>query len=328
MKYINTLALVLLTESAQGRTSRNTKSSKATRVLSTCMDAYPDYTGEGNAIGSKVTVKFDGDEMEFKYNIKGVEANCTDCGIHIHSGTSCEDASLVGGHYWDAKKVEDLWTPDGGAVYNSNAGGNVKDHFHITNGYDVDGNNGHAVTIHAQDGTRVGCGVLSKSRKSAKSCKMKKMTLETCLDVYPGYSGELDDVAGKVKVSFKGTDQALKYNMKNTDIDCVDCGIHIHSGTTCNNTDLVGGHYWSPNVEDPWTTAGGSTYDSDSTGKARGDFHLNAGTNYYDNVGHAVVVHDRDGNRYGCGVLSSTKIPKGSCLGKTSKNAKNGRRAH
>jgi len=56
--------------------------------------------------------------------------------------------------------------------------------------------------------------VLSKSTKSAKSCPKKKkkkkkktMTLGTCLDVYPGYTGGDINVAGKVnKVTFDGTD--------------------------------------------------------------------------------------------------------------------------
>jgi len=134
------------------------------------MGTYPGYTGNIDASQSKITVTFEDEIMSLKYNLKGVEENCIDCGIHIHAGTTCDDADLVEGHYWDAAKTEDLWTTAGGAVYNSDAGGNTKDHFHLTNGYDVDGNNGHAVVIHAQDGSRVACGVLSKSRKSSKSC--------------------------------------------------------------------------------------------------------------------------------------------------------------
>jgi len=297
------------------KSAKSCKSSKGTKALSTCLDTYPDYSGDINASGSTVTVKFDGDNLDFKYNLNGVEANCVDCGIHIHTGTTCDDASLVGGHYWDASKVDDLWTTEGGAVYNSDAGGNVKDHFDLTNGYDGVGNDGHAVVIHASDGSRVACGVLSKGRKSAKSCKTRKMTLETCLDTYPGYAGDLKDIAGKVNVSFKGTDQVFNYNMNNVDVNCEDCGIHIHTGTTCDDPALVGGHYFSDGTDDPWTNAGGSIYESDPVGKSKGHFHINAGLDYFANNGHAVVVHDKDGNRYGCGVLSSAKKPKGSCLG-------------
>lgn len=103
--------------------------------------------------------------------------------------------------------------------------------------------------------------------------------------------------------------------MNNVDVNCEDCGIHIHTGTTCDDPALVGGHYFSDGTDDPWTNAGGSIYESDPVGKSKGHFHINAGLDYFANNGHAVVVHDKDGNRYGCGVLSSAKKPKGSCLG-------------
>ena len=112
--------------------------------------------------------------MTFKFDLKGVETNCVNCGIHIHTGTSCDTADVVGGHYWDSGKTEDQWVTAYGAVYNSDASGKDKDAFDLTNGYDIDGNDGHAVVIHAQDGSRVGCGVLSKG-KAGKCGKAKKM---------------------------------------------------------------------------------------------------------------------------------------------------------
>ena len=53
--------------------------------------------------------------MKFSHTVAGAELRCENCGIHIHTGTTCNDASLVGGHYWDASKTEDLWTAAGGA---------------------------------------------------------------------------------------------------------------------------------------------------------------------------------------------------------------------
>ena len=103
------------------------------------MDTYPGYIGDIDARGSKVIVKFHDPDgmMEFNYQLNGVEADCTDCGIHIHTGTTCDDALLVGGHYWDAENVGYLWTTAGGAVYNSDANGKAKGAFDITNGYDA-----------------------------------------------------------------------------------------------------------------------------------------------------------------------------------------------
>ena len=280
------------------------------------MGTYPEYTGDIDARGSKVIVKFDdadGTYNHFKYNLNGVEANCTDCGIHIHTGTTCDDKDLVLDHYWNDTKVENRWTPDFSAVYNSDANGKANGSFDIDNGYGAAGNIDHAVVIHAQDGARVACGVLSKGRKAFKACaKKEKMTLQTCLHVYPGYDGDIN-VAGNVKVIFDGTDQKFKFNMKNADVDCLPeddtCGIYIHTGTTCDDADLVGGHYWNETkVEDPWTPAGGAVYESNSKGRSKGKFDINSGFDYSENAGHAVVVHDKNGVRYGCGVLSSKKV--------------------
>jgi len=67
---------------------------------------------------------------------------------------------------------------------------------------------------------------------------------------------------------------------------------------------------------DPWTPAGGVVYESDLNGESKSAFDINSGYGYSGNVGHALVVHDKNGNRYGCGVLlSSEKVAKG-CMKK------------
>jgi hypothetical protein len=49
------------------------------------------------------------------------------------------------------------------------------------------------------------------------------------------------------------------------------CGVHIHSGTSCLNTTLQGGHYYEDLVlEDPWTEKRYTSFE-----KASG---VNAGT--------------------------------------------------
>ena len=112
------------------------------------------------------------------------------------------------------------------------------------------------------------------------------------------------------------TDQKLKFNMKNADVDCPPdtCGIHIHTGTTCAEP---GHHYWdaTDDAPDPWSAAKGTAYKSDSNGKSKGAFDINSGYDYSENVGHAVVVHDKNGVPFGCGVLSSEKVTKG-CMKK------------
>jgi hypothetical protein len=129
-------------------------------VLKAEMGLYPNYTGDLEAEG-EVTVTFNDDHtFQFRFDIKGLEADCVDCGIHIHTGTSCATHEEVSGHYWNTDVVRDLWTAAGGAVYNTDEKGKDKGSYNLYNGYGVVENNHHAVVIHLQDGTRAACGVL------------------------------------------------------------------------------------------------------------------------------------------------------------------------
>jgi hypothetical protein len=287
-------------------------------ALSTCLSRYPGYLGPLDVSGSKIIAAFDeGDTIrKFKYVLRGAESNCVNCGgVHIHSGTTCDDKDLVGGHYWDPAKTEDLWTAAG--VYNTTFKGNAKGSFSLTNGFDLEANLGHAVVMHDSAGTRIGCGVLSYSRDAAKGCVKRpqpRVVLEACVTKYPGYTGSLD-MKGKIKAKYgsaSNSEVAMSFNLKEAAPNCETCGLHIHTGTTCDNADEVGGHYYD--VVDPWTTEGGAIYSSDSNGVAKGKFKVNAGHNVTLNDGHAVVVHDAAGTRYGCGILSADKKLKGTCF--------------
>jgi len=140
--------------------------------------------------------------------------------------------------------------------------------------------------------------------------------LQACITKYPGYEGNLD-IHGKVVVRFENESMLFKGELDGVDVLCDKCGIHIHSGTNGCNEDLVGGHYWDDNnykIPSPWTGDGLATYSSLSDGHADVNFPLNAGYDAQENIGHAVVVHDNEGTRYGCGVLFSTSTFEGiSC---------------
>ena len=132
------------------------------KVLQAKIGTYPGYTGDLSVVG-KVKVTFESigsDKFFFSYDLKGLEVNCVDCGIHIHAGTSCATHEEVKGHGWNSVVVQDLWTRAGGAFYNSDSNGKAKGYFYSFNGFGYEENLGHAVVLHGQDGTRLGCGVL------------------------------------------------------------------------------------------------------------------------------------------------------------------------
>ena len=130
--------------------------------------------------------------------------------------------------------------------------------------------------------------------------------LEAEIGPYPGYTGGLD-VEGSVKVEF--LDEYVfkfEYDLKGLSVECSECGIHIHEGTTCEDADEVGGHYWDETVtDDPWFSYMNAYYSSDKEGKAKGSFLIKDGYDFIDHQYHAVVVHDGDDpkTRIGCGQL-------------------------
>ena len=133
-------------------------------VHSTCISTYPQYDGDIEVKG-EVKIRFSRDEtteLGFRFNLIGLEANCTDCGIHIHAGSTCSNATMVFEHYWDSSdSLPDPWTAEYGAVYNSDNMGNANGSFMLDSGLGSAANDGHAVVVHDQNGTRVGCGVLT-----------------------------------------------------------------------------------------------------------------------------------------------------------------------
>merc|ERR1712048_793249 len=122
---------------------------------------YPGYTGPlkvtGNVNGylsrrgnAYLTFELAGLEDACKKTPEGV-ANA--CGIHIHEGKTCDDASAVGGHYYATDS--DPW---GVLGYNSlfgYASGRVK--AAIGDGEDI---SGRAIVVHDSTGGRVACALL------------------------------------------------------------------------------------------------------------------------------------------------------------------------
>jgi len=131
-----------------------------TRTLISDLGVYPGYAGDLLVNGSIMVVFNFNMAFNFSYHVLGVESNCEGCGIHIHAGVSCDTHEQVKGHDWNSNYVDDLWVPAGGAVYNSNSDGEAKGWFQMYNGFNIYENFHHATVVHAQNGTRIACGIL------------------------------------------------------------------------------------------------------------------------------------------------------------------------
>jgi hypothetical protein len=78
------------------------------------------------------------------------------------------------------------------------------------------------------------------------------------------------------------------------------CGVHVHSGTSCSNSTMQGGNFYST-ADDPWATTGYRTTDTDGYAL----FFDCVSTGEPDMEGQAFVVHADDGSRVSCGLLMS-----------------------
>lgn len=78
--------------------------------------------------------------------------------------------------------------------------------------------------------------------------------------------------------------------------------MHLHGGTSCNSTELQGGHLFAaPVSSDPWTN---DRYSSDSDGYANFGGTVDIGVVGGGSLaGKPFVVHAANGTRVGCGLL-------------------------
>jgi len=253
------------------------------------MDAYPDYSGDYKITGYVVVAEEeqDSDNLRVSYSLTGLEIS-TSGGLHIHAGTTCSSANLVGGHYYDSDSLSsDPWSTE----WESDEDGSAFGDFTIESYYGLDENYGHAVVVHLssdEGSTRAACGLIGSTEYWAT------------FDKYPDYSGS-NSISGTFAVSLDINDEVLvNYDLEGLESD-TSGGIHIHAGTTCAVADMVQGHFYNSSwSSDPWST----TWSSDDDGNANGYFTIDYGYNTIaDNLGHAAVVHESDGTRAACGAI-------------------------
>ena len=68
------------------------------------------------------------------------------------------------------------------------------------------------------------------------------------MGTYLDYDGDLV-VSGDIEITFDKYAIDFRFNGEGLEAGCgLGYGVHIHTGTTCSNADLVEGHYWAPAV--------------------------------------------------------------------------------
>jgi len=180
---------------------------------------------------------------------------------------------------------------------------------------------------------RLSMSLNSKSSKTSKNSKSGSSCLKAKMNASNGYAG---DVEGTIEVCFgdlsansgsgSGSGSgSLLMKVKGLS-ELVAAGVHIHAGTSCDDTISQGGHYWNTDVlksggpkdnGDAWFNMAsslaptGTGYSTDEDGEGVAYFFFNNGFGYNGNVGHAVVIHDEvapplgngDYARIACGIL-------------------------
>jgi len=265
---------------------------------------YPDYAGPLQNVTGHIKMDFRGTSVAIGYDLSGVDPRCTapnntvnplSCGLHIHMGMTCSNATDIGGHYWNdtykpasRPNATDPWPM---ASYVSTDKGTAEGHLGVDYGYGFSTSAGRSVVLHDYDGGRISCVQIPMMAQ-------RVTTPLPALAPYPGYIGP--QIGGSVQVDFRGAGVKILYNLTGTDPMCTgvpgdapnSCGIHIHSGL-CDN---AGGHYFDATMYkmDPWTVA---VYKSQLTPSS---LIVSYGFDFDHTKHRSVVIHSYNGTRVAC----------------------------
>jgi hypothetical protein len=152
----------------------NTDSPLKVRKFSPYPGSMMPYTVEG--VVEIKTVEYYDDKVDMytgvqflSWSFKGGDHNCginwsldgvksNDCGIHIHAGTTCDNAEGVGGHLY--KTETDPWKFVHYKLFRGKA---TQSGFRVEAMLTQNDIEGHAVVIHDAQGRRIACGLIEKS---------------------------------------------------------------------------------------------------------------------------------------------------------------------
>lgn len=230
-------------------------------------------------------------------NIQVADCNATknECGAHAHLGDSCnpygpgnETAALFKvTHLWsesDSETKKDPWSPsmyvsdgDGnGNLTASNFGLPYITYFRLQD---------KPYIIHSNNASRISCGLIRKLEES-----------EYNVFVTTGFkpiNNHQNNIQGDITVI---TNENGTYVMGKLEGTTGSGGVHIHEGKSCENP---GGHYYNAQFVDPWLKTG---YDESGVST----FYVPYQGSAFENVeGHALVVHNAEGEKVSCTILKS-----------------------
>ena len=204
--------------------------------------------------------------------LMGMNCNFTNgCGVHIHNGTSCFNTTTQGGHYYNRVTYPvDPWLYTmyhatdsmGNAYYTGCAETGESDFIN------------RPFVVHSNNGTRLSCGLLkvNEIKQPVAQTVVYRASIKSLLSASSGKSADglvtIFTETGKLMVGYAGIVSNLEPNLLASTCNATNgCGVHIHSGRSCNNTSTQGGHFFY-NVTvpvDPWIN---ERYSSDARGKA------------------------------------------------------------
>ena len=284
------------------------------------VDSNVSGTAFVSTIGDDGTLFYGGFFSGLQPDLDGSDPECgavNGCGVHLHSGFGCEDNDAQGGHYFVDPVTEDPWVD---ARYTSDGEGNAM-HGAILN----IGTNDvveRAFLVHAQDGSRIGCGIL-KPRSSLPDLTEYEVTttpLESGQPDYPFVNGYVNVMVNAPagdeateQLCYVGYASGLMQNVESflQGGDACNvangCGTHIHAGFSCEPDEQLG-HWYSEELEvDPWLLLG---YEStDEAGNAVFGDCTETGFPALDAEDRAFIVHGSDGSRVSCGILQVLVAP-------------------
>jgi len=116
-------------------------------------------------VGGSVVMKFVNNSVSMDYHLQNTDAKCVkatgvanSCGLHIHVGKTCTNATEIAGHYYDnSTYAADPWLA---AMYVSNNQGAANGAASVAYGYSFAQSAGRALIVHDQNGTRIACALI------------------------------------------------------------------------------------------------------------------------------------------------------------------------